>query len=55
MIEQKLKKDDYKSPADVIHLALEYFAQSEDWLPNNSEEISQAIEEGLDRAERCGF
>ena len=55
LIEQQMKKGDYKAPADVIHLALEYLAQSQDWLLNNSEEISQAIEEGLDRAKRCGF
>ncbi len=52
LIEQQMKKGDYKAPADVIHLALEYFAQSEDWLLNSSEEINQAIKEGLDQAEQ---
>ena len=48
LIEQQMKKGDYKAPADVIHLALEYLAQSEDWLL----EINQAIKEGLDQAEQ---
>ena len=52
LIEQQMKKGDYKAPADVIHLALEYLAQSQDWLLNNNEEINQAIKEGLDQAEQ---
>ena len=28
LIEQQMKKGDYKAPADVIHLALEYLAQA---------------------------
>lgn len=50
LIEQQMKKGDYKVPADVIHVALEYFAQSEYWLLNNRTEIDEAIEEGLGQA-----
>ena len=52
LIEQQMKKGDYKAPADVIHLALEYFAQSEDWLLNNGKEMNEAIEEGWHQADR---
>ena len=52
LIEQQMKKGDYKAPADVIHLALEYLSQSQDWLLNNSEDVNQAIKEGLDQAEQ---